>query len=429
MLRSSGDKGFSRLFWETYKRHGTQPKDMFDRLEHFAEELKDQYGIELLAEGCQAIDRQEERILDYASLLNKERWPRMKDWVVLEHDAKARLLVERLRGEGNVRLSSARCWFLTYDAVLPRFARNVPENGDEPSGLPFCVSPSAWVQIIRALTPRTDDFDRTVVDLLTSPYVGYRPAVNSAVVREVVGRMDHYEDTSPELAVTILTDTAKVQEIEEAVDAEDEEVVEETVHAAYSAKARELQEAVAAGVQRADRVEQERFSSEVRATESDAARDRERDARSAAEVEARRERETWASERRELEATLERTESAQESAKQELSRFIAGEEARALKLRRAFAVALIVVGIAIAVVLPIAVVTGEWAIVGTVIGGVAVALVGLRLLVGRTRGAEIATWVTVLAAIAAVVVTIAIAATSSSSTPSRSGATTSRHSP
>lgn len=108
MLRGSGDKGFSRLFWETYKRHGTQPKDMFDRLEHFAEELKDKYGIELVSEGCQAIDQHEERVLDYASLLNKERWPHTKDWIVLEHDAKARLLVERTRGGGNICLSNAQ---------------------------------------------------------------------------------------------------------------------------------------------------------------------------------------------------------------------------------------------------------------------------------------------------------------------------------
>lgn len=429
MLQSSGDKGFNRLFWETYKRHRTQPKDMFDRLEHFAEELSDKYGIELVTEGCRAVGQQHERILEYASLLNKERWPYTKDWVVLEHDAKVRLLVERLRGDGNIRLSNARCWFLTYDAVLPRFARNVPENGDEPSDLPFCVSPSAWAQIIRALTPRTDDFERTVVDLLTSPYVGYRPAVNSAVVCEVVGRMDHYEDASPELAVTILADTAKVQEIEKAVEVDDEEALEEAVHAAFSRKARELQDAAAAGIQRADRFEQERLAAEAQAAESVAAHERERDARSAAEAEARREREAREQERRELEATVERAESARESAKHELSRFIADAEARALTMRTAFAVALLVVGIAIATALPIAVVTGEWPIVGTVVGGVAVALVGLRLLVGRTRGAEIATWVTVLAAIAAVVVTIAIGAASSSSGPSTSGAKTSTHSP
>ena len=136
----------------------------------------------------------------YASLVGAERWPYQREPVVLEHDAKCRLLVERLRGEGNLTISNARFWFLTYDTKLPRFAERVPDNGDEAPGLPFCISPSAWVQITRALTPRTEDFDRTVVDLLTSPFVGYRPGINSAVVQEVVGRMDHFEDASPEMA-------------------------------------------------------------------------------------------------------------------------------------------------------------------------------------------------------------------------------------
>jgi len=418
MLRSSGDKGFNRLFWETYKRHRTQPKDMFDRLEHFAQELKDKYGIAVVTEGCQAIDQQEERILDYASLLAKERWPYTKDWVVLEHDAKARLLVERLRGDGNLHMSNARFWFLTYDAVLPRFARHVPENGDEPSALPFCVSPSAWVQIIRALTPRTDDFDRTVVDLLTSPYLGYRAAVNSAVVREVVGRMDHYEDASPELAITILADTAKVQEIEKAVAEEDENAIEDTVHAAYSSKTRQLEEAVAASVQRADLVDQERLIAEARASDSEIAHDREQAARSAAEADVDHEREDWITEKRELEANIAHAESERESAKEELSQVTAAEHARALKLKILLAIALIVVGIVIALVLPLAIVGGKWAIGGSVVGGVAVSLFGVRLLVGRRRGAEIATWATLFVAIAAVAVAILVSASSNTSSPS-----------
>jgi hypothetical protein len=121
--------------------------------------------------------------------------------------------------------------------------------------LPFCISPSAWIQIIRALTPRTEDFDRTVVDLLTSPFVGYRTAVEPSVVQEVVGRMDHLEDASPEMAIAVLTDTAKVSEIERAVSTEDEETVEEAVRVAYSTKAREMEDAVAASEQRVAKIE------------------------------------------------------------------------------------------------------------------------------------------------------------------------------
>ena len=170
-------------------------------------------------------------------------------------------------------------------AMLPRFAVRVPDNGDPEPELPFCVSPSAWVQVIRALTPRTDDFNRTVVDLLTSPFVGYRPAVNPFVVQEVVGRMDHFHDASPEIALAVLTDTAKVTEIERAVAAEDEEIMEEAVRSAYSAKAREMEEAIAASEARVAKAhealaasEDARAEAELRVTPSRSrarARDRE----------------------------------------------------------------------------------------------------------------------------------------------------------
>ena len=51
MLRTSGDKGFNRLYWQAYNQNKTQPKDVFDRLEHFESELE-RYGIKQLSEGC-----------------------------------------------------------------------------------------------------------------------------------------------------------------------------------------------------------------------------------------------------------------------------------------------------------------------------------------------------------------------------------------
>ena len=107
MLRTEGDKGFNRLFWQTYKEKRVQPKDVFDRLEHFDQDLA-ALGIKEITEGCTQIDQQDERVKLYASLLNAERWPYQREPVVLEHDAKCRLLVERLRGGGNISVSNAR---------------------------------------------------------------------------------------------------------------------------------------------------------------------------------------------------------------------------------------------------------------------------------------------------------------------------------
>lgn len=417
MLRASGDKGFNRLFWQVYRDKRTQPKDVFNRLEHFDQDLF-AYGIVEVTEGCKHIEQQEDRVKLYASLVGAERWPYQKEPIVLEHDAKCRLLVERLRGDGNISLSNARFWFLTYDTKLPRFAARVPDNGDTAPDLPFCISPSAWVQIIRALTPRTEDFDRTVVDLLTSPFVGYRRAIESSVVQEVVGRMDHFEDASPEMAVAILTDTASVSEIEEAVTTQDEETVEEAVKIAYSTKAREMQEAVAASEARVAEIEQALRGAEARAAEAEVARLRERDEAAKAEQASRelqRQREEWDAEKKALEkqmATVEqdRNQAAKDAQEADRriktmeTRFDEDDERKRRNRRVGGGLVLIASGIAAALGLAFLVFTDVWADGGAVIGGAAVVLLGIRLVAGRRLGSELVVWGSLLVAVAAIVV-------------------------
>jgi hypothetical protein len=409
MLRTSGDKGFDRYFWQAYEKSKAKPKDIFDRLEHFDHELA-KLGITEVGEGCDAIEKQGERVSAYTSLLNSERFPMEKDWIVLEHDARCRLLVERLRGEGNLRFSNARLWFLTYDSILPRYARRVPDNGDLPRDPPFCISPSAWVQIIRALTPRTEDFDRTVVDLLTSPYLAYRHAVDPAVVQEVIGRMDHYEDASPELAVEVLADTAKVGEIEAALRLEDAGKVEEAVHSSYSSKARELQAAAVAGSQQAAKANRQRQDALDRAERADAHRQRERAEKEGLAKQLDEEREGWHTERAGLEERAEEATRKAEEVSGQLETHKAEEVARRRRDRgRAIGAGAILLGILIAVALPLALVHGSWGAAGAVVAGLALALGGVRVLAGERRGNEIALWGTLVVAIAAIAAAVVLA--------------------
>lgn len=415
MLRTAGDKGFNRLFWQTYREKQTQPKDVFDRLEHFDQDLAE-LGIEEVTEGCTQVDQQEERVKLYASLLNAERWPHQREPIVLEHDAKCRLLVERLRGEGNITVSNARFWFLTYDAKLPRFALKVPDNGDSSPDLPFCISPSVWVQITRALTPRTEDFDRTVVDLLTSPFVGYRSAVNPAVVHEVVGRMDHYEDASPEMAIAVLTDGAKVAAIGKAVSSNDEVAVEATVKKAYSSKAREMQEAVDASQQRLLEIEDALHRSiqetaEAKRTHGDQAADLDRRNQD--------DRDRWEAEKKMLEEKVDKIEADRghsaaraEDADQRLrsveSRLKDEDQKRKHHRKIGAGVSLVSFGLVLGVTLPLFIFDGPWGVGASIFAGLALALVGARVLLGRERGNEFVLWTGLLAAIAAVLVAVVL---------------------
>jgi hypothetical protein len=266
MAAVTGEKGYGHAFWSDFHRTGMRPQDWFDRAMHFEHDLKS-LNIREVHDGCPAVDDDSERVNEYCALLERFLGPlRARHPDVVEHDVKHRLLVERLRGEGHLSFSNARFWYLTQDGQLPRFARLMPNAEETPPELPFCISPSAWVQIVRALTPRTEDYEETVVTLLTSPYVGFRQSVDQRAVREVVARMDAaIEDASPELAIAVLQDSALVQAI---VNASEDEVSQQ-VRDAYSTKARELQEQAARSAAQANAERERRELAEERARARD----------------------------------------------------------------------------------------------------------------------------------------------------------------
>ena len=81
-----------------------------------------------------------------------------------------------------------------------------------------------------------------------------------------------------------------------------------------------------------------------------------------------------------------------------------------MRIRRvAIGLAVLIVGIAIVVALPLAVVSGKSAIAGSVIGGIAVILLGTRIVAGRDWEGEIHMG-GLLVAIAAIVVSLVIGA-------------------
>jgi hypothetical protein len=212
MVLAASEKGFDRAFWIAYRDKNMSRQDFFDRAAHFEHDLE-KLGVTVVDNGCNRVEGRTEELAAYVSLLDHVGGPRWKETVVLEHDAKHRILIEQLRGDGHLEFRNARYWFLTQDSRLPVFARLSPDGRGEIEGLPFCMTSSAWAQIVRAFTPRTADWDQMVVDLLASPYVGWKRGVSLPAVLEVVARVDQYADTSVDLAWEVLADTAKMAEV------------------------------------------------------------------------------------------------------------------------------------------------------------------------------------------------------------------------
>lgn len=390
MADATSQEGFITAYWRQYKDKGITPKDFFDFYSAL-ETLLDEDGIKVVEEGVLAIDRDEEAIERELPLLERIL---VHDKVepVLRHDVKHCLLIERLRGAGNLTFANARYWFLTQDSSLPRYA-DLRSATDE-IGVPFCASTSAWTQIVRSLVPRTDDLDQALVDLLASPYMRYRGGVSPQIVQEVVARIDQFEGVSPDLASEVLLNGALIRDISRTDDAEeraekiDNALVKSAEHLHHkietiSRSETEQREALRAAA--AEKASSKREVEEAYARIHELERTlEEREISDAALVEQRAEAEIDA--REQLEQRVFATE-------QQLREFESAAESRARRkeLGRAIGAGLLAVIalLGVALLLALEVVAGVWPIVGVLLGGLVLVCLGIWLVAGWRRAWQV----------------------------------------
>src|ERR1039458_3148907 len=117
MLKGTGEKGFERAFWTHYRDKGTKPKDFFDRVSHVDALLKE-HMIHKVDTSCDVIDAQQVAIGHQVVLYDRSMSSQDKEDVVVEHDVRHRLLIERLRGDGDLRFTTARYWCITHNNLL-----------------------------------------------------------------------------------------------------------------------------------------------------------------------------------------------------------------------------------------------------------------------------------------------------------------------
>jgi predicted nucleic acid-binding protein len=231
-------------------------------------------GIATLDEGVKAIDAQRERILDETSILGRVLYGKYRHPQLVEHDVKHRLLIKRLRGDGNRTFANAGYWFLTHDRVLPRYdlqaERDAP--GENPR-LPFCVSAGAWFQVVEAFRPKTGDFAQTLADVVASPYIHPRRTITKEAAQAVVARVALYKDGTPELAARVFMNSAAMAEIERQQDpAEQTEAIDNAIVQAAKVVQAEAREARAAAIRDRERAEQLAQEAESRVRQAEEAK-------------------------------------------------------------------------------------------------------------------------------------------------------------
>jgi hypothetical protein len=308
---SSSEENFVTAYWRQV-RGGVKVRDFFEYYAEIETHVADR-GVVVTSEGCKAVDAQTNQITEEMSVLAKVARGRYRHPATLEHDVKHRLLVQRLRGEGNRMFSNAGYWFLTHDSALPRYDYHA---GGRQGLLPFCVTAGAWFQIVEAFRPKTGDIEQSLADMLASPYVRYRRVLSAKAALEVVGRVRQYKGGSPELAARVFMNSAAVEEIEVAEATEDRlQRIDDAIVAAAKEAQEEAREA-------REIAEQERRRADAAVREAQQrAEEAEREARIAiAAAEAAR--------RAELSAAADRAESAVATEATRAEEILAAERAR-----------------------------------------------------------------------------------------------------
>ncbi len=215
--REATQQNFVTAYWRLYAKESISIDEFFVRFRNVDVIMKD-LGVEIRETLCTELETDAE-VSGEAYRLGKFLRGKRED-IVVRHDAFHRVLVKRLRGKVVHHFNEAKYWFLTCDMALTRYDQQI--NPDP--GVPVCVSANQWMQLLRTIVPRTDDFSQAFEALLCSPYLRSQERLPVNTAQKIIDRMARTKRHDPEVAARLFTDevfTAKIENAEtEQIDEE-----------------------------------------------------------------------------------------------------------------------------------------------------------------------------------------------------------------
>ncbi len=145
---------------------------------------------------------------------------------VVEHDAYLRFLVKKKRGHNPESFTEAKTWLLTCDHSLITYEYYMKESGKEQkSTMNTSIMAHQWLQVLRPLLPRTEDYNVTFADLLCSPYLRTYGSVSSKISAQILARASEVNRFGPQVATQLLTNTYFARKIAIATDEQEEQKI------------------------------------------------------------------------------------------------------------------------------------------------------------------------------------------------------------
>jgi len=205
-LNELGANNFLTVYWSKLVSSGVSIEEFVADLSYI-EDVLENLNIGIYNKFRKDIESSEE-LRDEMSNLRKACGDHINIHIV-EHDAFHRVLINKLRKGHKYNFNEAKAWFLTHDHKLLEYSK-YSRRGN--AHLPFCITTNEWIQINRPLLTRTktkDEYERSFFLLVTQSYVrSMLPSVPmDKAFNKVLGKLNRYQDMTPEIASRIASDS------------------------------------------------------------------------------------------------------------------------------------------------------------------------------------------------------------------------------
>jgi hypothetical protein len=246
-LQSTSESDFITAYLNVFSKHNISLDDFFAQIRNIEELIKKESILideddHLEVHKLYDYNKQKALLLSSAG---RKASSLCED--VIAHDIFLTHLVKNLRRKHPSSFAKAKIWLLTCDNKLIKYDALIRK--EDHALVPLCILPDRWVQLVRWALPRTDDFDKAFIDLVTSPFISTIANLPSETALKICSRIDMYRkeaqlgiETAKKLALIVTVDRILKSQCESLPEKEQIEAIDKSIKSALEKLAKDAKE-------------------------------------------------------------------------------------------------------------------------------------------------------------------------------------------
>lgn len=193
----TSEDNFVTAYWRAYHQTGITKDDFIYKFTHVEELLKHK-EIEVVYDtpdfSESELEEEKAKLMELVATKTQN---------TAEHDAYHKILINYLRGESKKDNTFNKYWFLTIDGSLDHYNKETREKGESP----FSMMLHQFLQILRPLAERTQDFDKTFFELFSKPHIkSSHNILPFNMAEQIMTTISSYKELPDSVAIDIIMD-------------------------------------------------------------------------------------------------------------------------------------------------------------------------------------------------------------------------------